>query len=219
MPLEEQSSICQSIPTQLAKTVLKLDVGNCAIFEEKRLDLNNTELAKQVFQHFLENEILTNAKKTFQESNPKANTPKSPEIDLGDLDFHTFIPELKVLPLEQDLTSVLEKKSRLGLSTHENEIEIMEFNVQSELSIKENDFTVKTTKIPQKNKRSLYKVHSNTLLLQSPTSQNCQTEPESQTSSFSSISTILRGPCDSETENILPPKRIKRKRIIFCCVG
>lgn len=220
MPLEEWSLICQNTPLQLAKkTALELDVGNCAIFKEKRSNLKNTELAKQVFRNFLENEILTNAKTSFQESNPEANTPQSPEIDLGDLNFHEFIPELRVLPLEEDLTSILEKKPRLSISTHENEIEIMEFNVYPELNMKENHFAPEITNTLQKNKRSLCKDHSNTLILQSPTSHNCQTELVSQTSSFSSISTVLRGHCDSETENILPSKRIKRKRIIFCCVG
>lgn len=148
----------------------------------KRANLRNTEDAKRVFRNFLEHEIAT----SFRKINPEVESPQTPEVDLGELDFPAAVPGLRVLPLEDDQMAVLD--------------------------VEEDHFAVELTSDPPKNKRSL---QSSTLV----SNHDNQQEVLSPTSSFSSVSTVLRGHNDLETDNFLPSKRAKRKRIIFCCVG
>ena len=172
-----------------------------------------------MFRQFLENEILMCAKLNFRDANPEPETSLTP--DLGELDFKASFPGLRVLPLEDNLELVLEKESKIRLDKNENESTQL-VDGSELLALRENHFASERMDFLPKNKRSLSQTHSYNSNLQSPTSNctyNRQAQLVSQTSSFSSVSTALKGPCDQETEHFLPSKRAKRKGIICCCVG
>lgn len=147
----------------------------------------------------MENEIIASAKKNFQTS----ETPLTPDVDLEDADFQKYVPGFRILPLEVPKT-ILDKNDNEAIKT------------VVKLEIHENHFGPERPSTLPGSKRTLPRVHSGSLLLQSP--ESTITHNPSQISSFSTVSSAIRGPCDLELKSFLPSQRVKRRRI-FCCVG
>lgn len=183
-----------------------MNFGSCAISNGKRSNLKYNRLAKQVFPSFLKNEMLINAKMDLESSSAK-EIPHIP--DPSDLGFQAGLLKLEIMPLNE---LEVDKKKLFHSDGSEK------FKSQSSVYIKENHLP--TPSVIQekggtwKNSRSLISQSNDSI---NPTTS--QIELMSKTTSYSSMSTVLRSPRDLESQSFLPSKPTKRGKIICCCVG
>ena len=191
--------------------MLKLDFDNCAIPYGEGSEMVTTELVEQALCH--ENDILKNDKIASQSSNLFFDSLKISATDSSDCDNRENFFGFKILPLD-----VTNPKSINELSSNVTNSKIKKFNIEAELHVTES-LTIDKTGIQQRKEQSILSEHNCSSLLQSPNSEIDSNQVMTQTSSFSSIDTVLKKPCNLEARRFLPSKRIKRKKLIFCCVG
>jgi hypothetical protein len=139
------------------------------------------------------------------------------EIKSSDMDLKINASNSSAISPD-DLNSVIMRKSKFDVDTNKNAL--IDLKSESQLYKQVNYFIDKDTSTLQKKKNHIRKIHDCQLDSRIPAlveNDNNQTEPPSQISSLSSISTMLHG--SWETKSFLPPTKVKRKRIDFCCVG
>ncbi|KAL7301861.1 hypothetical protein TKK_0005466 [Trichogramma kaykai] len=197
--------------TSRLSDIVPPNVNEC--LKESKLNLEDVTCATGLPESFSDFNSLHESKTNVQFFHSEDETLRTPDIYLSNSSFREKLFGLS----SEEMDSALMQEFQIDKNEHQDE----NSSNTAQLLVTGN-CTIEKAELPQVKKQHLLGGDSNSTL-SSPISSthsdaNQSNNITSPTNSLSSIDTVLKNPCTSKAGNFLSSRRIKRKKIIFCCV-